>query len=166
MQVDAYTGQQISCKVAKIHNSRYVIVLSLWPLGCLAQVQHSEQLSSTNEGELARWLKDLVPLRIIQLCCWQKSLLESFYVEKWWLAPIIWNWWIYVLIKALLSISLMKACFSKLTKAIFSSFQRIYNEKPTKQESISFNPHWKFFYLKTCLLSASNLRSNKQIVPY
>lgn len=166
MQVGVYTGQLISCKVAKIHNSRNVIFVSLWPLVCLAQVQHSEELYSMSEDELERWLKGLVPSCIIQLCCWQKSLLKSFYVEKWWLAPIIWNWWIYVLIKALLSIPLVKACFSKLTKAIFSSFLRIYNEKTNKQKSIRFNPHWKFFYLKTCLLSASNLCSDKQIVPY
>lgn len=69
-----HTGQEISCKMAKMHNSRYVIFLSLWPLVYLAQIQHSEQLCSTCEGELARWMKGLVPLCIIQLCCWQKVL--------------------------------------------------------------------------------------------
>lgn len=67
------------------------------------------------------------------------------------------------MIKALLGISLTKACFSKLTKAIFSSFLRIYIEKTNKQKPIRFNPHWKLFYLKTCLLTASNLCSNKHI---
>lgn len=42
IQVGAYTGQEISCKVARIHNSGYVIFLSLWPLVYLAQIQHSE----------------------------------------------------------------------------------------------------------------------------
>lgn len=49
-----YTGQLISCKVAKIHNSRNVIFVSLWPLVCLAQVQHSEELYSMSEDELER----------------------------------------------------------------------------------------------------------------
>lgn len=76
MQVGAYTGQEISCNMAKIHNSRHVIFLSLWPSVYLAQIQQW-QLCSTSEGELARWLKGLVSLCIIQLCCWQKNPCSS-----------------------------------------------------------------------------------------
>lgn len=49
-----WTTGQISCKVAKIHNCRYITFISLWPLVYLAQVQHGEQLCSKSEGELAR----------------------------------------------------------------------------------------------------------------
>lgn len=88
MQVSAYTGQQISCKVAKVHNSRYFI--SLCPLVHLAEVKHSELLCSMSEGELARWLRGLVPSCIIQLClikilvwvllCW-KMLISTNYLQ-------------------------------------------------------------------------------------